>query len=149
MADVTIQPATSDDAAAVERLLTANGLPLDGVRDHLATALVARRDGELLGCAALELYPDGALLRSVAVAPAARGSGLGRRLTEAALALADRRGAPAVFLLTTTAEGYFPRFGFAVVPRTEVPPGVQQSVEFRSACPASAIVMRREPRVTA
>ena len=83
------------------------------------------------------------------VAPEARGTGLGHRLTEAALALADRLGAPAVFLLTTTAERFFPRFGFRVVSRDEVPPGVQQSVEFRSACPASATVMRRGTAATA
>ena len=47
--------------------------PLDGLADHLATTLVARRDGAIVGSAALEMYPDGALLRSVAVAPTCRG----------------------------------------------------------------------------
>jgi amino-acid N-acetyltransferase len=48
-----------------------------------------------------------------------------------------------VFLLTTTAERFFPRFGFEEIARDEVPASVQASVEFQSACPASAIVMRK------
>jgi amino-acid N-acetyltransferase len=48
-----------------------------------------------------------------------------------------------VFLLTTTAEGFFPRFGFEAVRHADVPASVQASVEFQSACPASAIVMRK------
>lgn len=48
---------------------------------------------------------------------------------------------PAVYLLTTSAESYFPKFGFVRVTREHVPASVKESIEFRSACPASAIVM--------
>jgi amino-acid N-acetyltransferase len=64
-------------------------------------------------------------------------------LTEAALRLARAHRAEQVFLLTTTAEGFFPRFGFEAVRHADVPASVQASVEFQSACPASAIVMRK------
>jgi amino-acid N-acetyltransferase len=127
----------------VLELLSQHRLPLEGVREHLETMLVARQDGRIVGTAALELYADGALLRSVAVAPALQGTGLGRRLIEAALEVARARGMRDVFLLTTTADGYFPRFGFARIERTSVPASVQASVEFRSACPASAVAMHR------
>ena len=49
---------------------------------------------------------------------------------------------PDVYLLTTTAEQFFPKWGFVQIPRDDVPAGVQQSVEFQSACPSTAIVMR-------
>jgi arsenate reductase len=91
----------------------------------------------------LELYADGALLRSVAVDPARQGRRLGHQLTEAALRLAQSHGADRVFLLTTTAERFFPKFGFEAIARAEVPASVQASVEFQSACPESAIVMRK------
>jgi len=68
---------------------------------------------------------------------------LGRELTQAAVRLAEERRVPAIYLLTTTAADYFPRFGFERVTRADVPTGVQQSVEFASACPATAIVMRK------
>lgn len=141
---VRIERATEADGPSLVRLLTESGLPTDGLADHLETAFVAREETRTVGCAALEVYADGALLRSVAVSPEARGGGLGRRLTEAALALAESLDAPAVYLLTTTAEEYFPRLGFVAISRAEVPAGVRASVEFRSACPATAVVMRRE-----
>jgi len=138
-----VQPARPEDFDAIARLLGDHELPVDGLRDHLATTLVARDADAIVGSAALEMYADGALLRSVAVAPALQGSGLGRTLTDAAIALARTRRSPALYLLTTTAERYFPKFGFERVERRDVPPGVQASVEFTSACPASAIVMRK------
>ena len=48
-----------------------------------------------------------------------------------------------MYLLTTTAEGWFPRFGFERIAREEVSEAVRGSVEFGGACPATAAVMRR------
>jgi amino-acid N-acetyltransferase len=138
-----IEHAQASDGEAVLHLLRQNGLPVEGLVEHLDTTLVARQDGRIIGSAALELYSEGALLRSVAVAPGQQGQGLGRELTDAAIRLAHNLGAPAIYLLTTTAEGFFPRFGFERVTRAEVPVSVQASVEFTSACPSSATVMRK------
>jgi amino-acid N-acetyltransferase len=143
VSEVRIDDATPADASAVLGLLERTRLPIDGLVDHLSTTLVARQSGRVVGSAALEVYNDGALLRSVAVDPELQGTGLGHRLTEAATARAVEMGVPAVFLLTTTAENFFPKFGFSRIEREDVPAGVQQSVEFRSACPASAVVMRK------
>ena len=60
---------------------------------------------------------------------------------EAALAEAAAAGTRDIYLLTTTAGGYFPRFGFTVVSRADVPASVQASVEFTTACPNTATVM--------
>ena len=138
-----IDRAVSADADDVLRLLEQNELPLDGLREHLDTTLVAREGGEVVGSAALEVYDDGALLRSLAVAPRERSRGLGRALTDAAIGLARELHAPAVYLLTTTAETFFPRFGFERIARSDVPESVQRSVEFTSACPSTATVMRK------
>ncbi len=107
-----IETARASDAEAVLSLLEQNHLPPDGLRGHLATTLIARRNGQVVGSAALEVYPDGALLRSVAVTPELQGHHLGRQLTVAALQLAHDLHLPAVYLLTTTAKRYFPKFGF-------------------------------------
>ena len=136
-----LRPATSADLAAVERLLTSSGLPLDGVRDSLSSFVVAEHDGALVGVAGLEACGRHALLRSVAVDPAWRSRGLGRVLVHRMIAEAERRGCPALYLLTTTAERYFPSFGFREVSRAEVPADVAATAEFRGACPASATVM--------
>src|SRR5262245_37794934 len=128
--DVAIERARAEDAPAVLRLLADQHLPVAGLTDHLATALVARFHGQVAGSAALELYPDGALLRSVAVAVGLEKRGVGAKLVTAALQLAADLFVPAVYLLTTTAEAYFSRFGFERVERSQVPRTVQQSVEF-------------------
>jgi amino-acid N-acetyltransferase len=137
-----IDTARSDDLDAILDLLTLNGLPLDGLRDHLRTTLVGREDGHVVASAALELYADSALLRSVAVSPSLQSRGLGQALTRAALALAGEHRVAAVYLLTTTADAFFPRFGFVRVTRQDVPEAVRQSVELTSACPSTATVMR-------
>ena len=139
----SIERARANDGPPILQLLSAAGLPVDGLLEHLDTALVARADGRVVGCAALEVYADGALLRSVVVDDSVNGQGIGSRLTTAALDLASALGIPVIYLLTTTAEEFFPRFGFVRIPRSEVPASVQMSVEFRSACPSTATVMRR------
>lgn len=138
-----IGKARPEEVDDVLGLLAENHLPIEGLREHVETTIVARQDGRIVGSAALEMYPDGALLRSVAVAPALQRHRVGRELTEAAIRLAQERRAPAIYLLTTTAEHYFPKFGFERIARTEVPATVQTSVEFTSACPSSATVMRK------
>ena len=142
--DIVVDRARPEDAETIVELLKAQHLPPDGLLDHLATTFVARQNGHVVGSAALEVYVDGALLRSVAVAPALRGRGVGRDLTEAALVAARGLRIPALYLLTTTADHYFPKFGFERITRADVPASVQASVEFTSACCASAVVMRKQ-----
>lgn len=141
---IQIEPAQPEDWPALQKLLTASQLPLDGLANHLSSTLVARDGAELIGSAAIEPYGQAALLRSVAVTPEYRGAGLGQQLTQAALDLAWAQGIREVYLLTETAATYFPRFGFVALSRDDVAPAVQQSVEFQGACPTSALVMRAE-----
>jgi amino-acid N-acetyltransferase len=139
----TLRPARADDLAAVERLLTESKLPFDGVADALSTFIVAESGKELVGVAGLEVCCDNALLRSVAVAPEWRSRGVGRELVMRIVADAESRGIHALYLLTLTAERYFPSFGFRTIAREAVPEDVRATEEFRSMCPASATVMVR------
>lgn len=134
--------AARDDWPALSALLTECRLPVEGLEEHLPTTLVARAGGRLVASAALELYGAEALLRSVAVAGPYRGRGLGRRMVEGALDLARARGVVEVYLLTLTAAAFFERLGFDRVGRDAVPARVQQSLEFRALCPATAVAMR-------
>ncbi len=141
----TLRLADQRDEAAVHALLTQSSLPVDGVSEALLGFIVAEDHGTIVGVAGIERCGSGehALLRSVAVTPAWRNRGLGRKLVARALAEAEARGVSAMYLLTTTAEGYFPSFGFAVTPREEVPDDVRNTGEFKSVCPVSATVMKR------
>ncbi len=140
--NVIIRPAGPQDLVAVRELLSVAALPLDGVPEKLAHFLVAERDGMVVGAIGLEPYGDAALLRSAVVSPSLRGTGVGERLVQTLLARAHDAGVRELVLLTTTAERWFPRFGFARIDRAEAPVALHASEEFRGACPASAVVMR-------
>ncbi|MEP6691606.1 MAG: arsenic resistance N-acetyltransferase ArsN2 [Gemmatimonadaceae bacterium] len=138
----TIRRPIADDLPAIERLLRASGLPVDGVAEALPTFFVALHDAALVGVAGLEVCCDNALLRSVAIAPEWRSRGLGRSLVNHIIADGESRGLRSLYLLTTTAEHYFPSFGFTRVERDAVPADVRATAEFQGACPASATAMR-------
>jgi amino-acid N-acetyltransferase len=139
---VRLRAAMPEDNPAILELLHANQLPRAGFVDAVTAAIVACEGDRIVGAAGLEVYPGGALLRSVVVDERARGRGLGQQLTRAALEAAGARGVSDVYLLTTTAGEFFPKLGFTVIDRADIPASVQQSVEFRGACPASALAMR-------
>jgi amino-acid N-acetyltransferase len=139
----TIRGATAGDFGAVARLLQENSLPVDGVSDALADFLVAEADSRIVGVVGMEYRGAYGLLRSLAVDPDWRGRGVARSLVERIIAEAETRGTRALYLLTTTAEHYFPRFGFNVASRESVPLEIRATVEFQDACPVSATVMCR------
>lgn len=140
-----IRPARPTDLPAILALLEGASLPREGVAEHLEGFFVAESQGSeppIVACGGLERYGKSALLRSVAILPEARGEGLGSRVVEALVAFARREGTDSVVLLTTTAAAFFPRFGFRVIARADVPDAVHRSREFQGACPASATAMR-------
>ncbi len=139
---ITIEAAGAAELPAVLELLDRVQLPGEDLENHLDGMLVARRAGQVVGSATLELYGESALLRSVVVDAGLQGRGLGVGLTQAALDLARERGVVRVYLLTETAGEFFPRFGFRRVARSDVAPEVTRSVEFGSVCPDTALVMQ-------
>ena len=138
-----IRSAKDSDLSAVERLLAASDLPTDGVRDNFSSFVVADDNGAITGAIGLEKYGSAALLRSAVVSADSRGSGIGRKLVEQLLRRAEEAGVDELYLLTTTAEDYFPKFGFIRTSRAAVPDSVKSSAEFRGACPDTAVVMTR------
>jgi len=138
-----IERALETDRSAIERLLTDAGLPLDGLEAALPTAVIARAEDGIAGCAAVETYGSTGLLRSVCVAPSFRGGGLGRKLVAAAERLAEEMGASEIYLLTESAAAWFPLLGYAAATRASVPATLAASPEFASACPQSAVLLHK------
>ena len=127
----SITPAMPGDMRAILDLVDAVHLPPEGIAEAMEYFWVARTGERIVGTVGLEVYDDMALLRSLAVTPACQRTGLGRALTETALAYLTTRQFRAVYLLTTTAEAFFARHDFCFVERDAVPASVQQSVEFQ------------------
>jgi N-acetylglutamate synthase-like GNAT family acetyltransferase len=150
----TFRAATVGDTPAILQLLTGAGLPVEGVADLLAADarqfVVAETDArDVVAVAGLERCCNNALLRSVAVRDDWQRNGLGHQLVQRVVCEAELRGIEALYLLTMTAEHYFPRFGFDVVARDAVPAEIANTLEFKSACPASAVAMARALGATA
>ena len=138
-----IERATESDTPAVEALLAAAGLPLEGAVEALSMGVVARDGEAVVGAAAVEPFGSAGLLRSVVVAEPLRGTGVGRELVAAAEDLARERGLRDLYLLTETAAGWFPRLGYAVVSREEARAAVGDSIEFTMVCATTGVPMRR------
>ena len=142
---VSVRAATDADLQNILSLLSASDLPTVGVAESLAGFTVAEHDGRIVGVVGIETCcREYALLRSTAVAPEFRKHGIGRRLVERAIAGAEANGFSALYLLTNTAETYFPSFGFTRVARESVPDEVKATEEFTSICCSSATVMALE-----
>ena len=137
----SIRAATAADLEGVEALLKENSLPTVGVTEIIGDFLVADAGGEVVGVVGMEYCCNYGLLRSTAVSPKWRSQGIARQLVEQIIARAESRGIHALYLLTTTAESYFPSFGFQRTTRDTVPEEIKATDEFRGACPASATVM--------
>lgn len=135
--------ATPADVPAVEALLSAAGLPLDGARDALALGVVGREGVRVVAAAAVERYGRAGLLRSVVVESAARGAGLGHAIVRAAEDAARAAGIGELYLLTETAIDWFPRLGYEVVPRSEAAAVVGESIEFTTVCRDTGVPMRK------
>jgi arsenate reductase len=135
-----IAPASPEDRAEIEQLLTTAGLPLDGLDD--TELVIARIDGALVGAAGLERWDSFGLLRSVVVAAAHRRSHIAELLVRDRLCAARFDGLAAVYLLTTGAADYFARFGFAVVDRAGMPRVLAKSTQLAIPACSTAIAMK-------
>lgn len=133
--------ARAEDLAPLVQLLTAADLVVDDVGDHVGEATLAISEGAMVGVAIVERHGESGLLRSVAVTPALRGVGIANAVCAEALRRAD--GIRRAYLLTTSAVGYFTRFGFHEVGRDEAPAEIRASREFRELCPRTAVLMMR------
>ena len=138
------EPARPADFAAIVRLLDDAALPhADLTPEHLAHFLVLRDGDAIAGVVGMEVRDDAGLLRSLAVAADRRGGGLASRLVDALEARARASGIRTLYLLTTTAEGFFARLGYAPADRATVPAAILATEEFRSICPSTAACMAK------
>jgi len=71
-----------------------------------------------------------------------RGQNIGASLVQKIIERGVTARRSAVYLLTTTARDYFPRFGFEACSRDDAPDAIRECWEFRAGCPDTATFMR-------
>jgi amino-acid N-acetyltransferase len=130
------------NVSAAKQLLSESDLPVaDITAQHMRHFFGCGSDLKLEGLVGLELYGEVALLRSLAVRFENRGTGLGTKLVERAEGHAREKGVTSLYLLTTTAEAFFLRRGYARVPREDAPAEIIGTREFAGLCPSTSAFM--------
>jgi amino-acid N-acetyltransferase len=141
---VRLRAGTTQDTSSICALLTADDLPTADLSTSSPQFIVALDDANtIVAAGALEAHGDAALLRSVVVARALRGTGLGRQVVQELERIARIARVKQLALLTQSASQFFERQGYRVIARQAAPESLQRTEEFRSLCPASAICMAK------
>ena len=134
----------AQDFGVITALLEAEQLPVSDLTTvNWFSLLGIRIEDQLIAVGGLELCGYYLLLRSVVIAPAHRGNGVGARIVEALHLKAKQSGYQAVYLLTMDAQPYFQNiFNYRIIERTDAPTDITLSSQFRETCPGDASLMK-------
>lgn len=99
--------------------------------------------GRLVGLGGLEIYGSRALLRSIAVSKEFQDKKAGRFICQWIENWAAENQLSELYLLTTTAPGFFAHLGYRVIHRNEFPEPLRQTMQFSELCPASSVCMMK------
>jgi amino-acid N-acetyltransferase len=143
-----IEPERARDRTRVLELLQKADLPVDDLHAGGAPVdfLVMRELGQVVGAVGLQSADGAGLLRSLVVLPSLHRQGRGAALVGAVERLAARRGMDDLYLLTTTVPGFFALLDYLRVDRATVPLALQQTSQFASLCPKTAVCMHKRLR---
>lgn len=131
--------------SAAVALLTSANLPVEDLTDqHCRHFFFLGPSAAPEGLVGLEIFGPIALLRSLVITAAQRGTGAGTRLLLHAEAHAREQGVRQVYLLTTTAEDFFARRGYQRCAREAAPAAIRSTREFAGICPASSAFMCKQ-----
>ena len=130
--------------AAIQLLRNAQLPTGDLTESHVERFFFAGPSSQPTGLVGLAKFDDVALLRSLVVAEERRGMGDGQRLLAHIEDYARAEGIRTLYLLTTTAEPFFAKRGFARASREAAPAPIRSSREFAGLCPASSAFMAKQ-----
>jgi N-acetylglutamate synthase-like GNAT family acetyltransferase len=105
---------------AIEVLVAAVGGDLEDLREE--QFVVAAEDRSILGCGRLRPHPDCWELASLAVAAEAQARGIGGSVVKSLL---EPHQGPIYLVCEDQVVGFFSRFGFRVIPTSQIPAGLR------------------------
>jgi len=147
MNGLRVRSAVANDLVAIIGLLADADLPVEDLNERkLSLFYFAESDVGSAGVIGLERHGHVGLLRSLVVAPSARGQGLGKKMVDTLEANAIDTGVTELWLLTIDAEKFFRRLKYKTVSRELVPDAIRGTEEFSNLCPGTAHLMVKSLR---
>ena len=135
-------PAQGNLRQKVIGLLQENELPVSDL-DEDKSLFALLQNGEVIGTGGLEVFADCAFLRSVSVKRHFQTKGLGKFINQELERIAKEQRVSCLYLLTTTAKGFFSKQGYEVIDRDDAPAAIKNTSEFSFTCSSSATLMRK------
>lgn len=138
--------ASAEDEKQIKQILAASDLHHHDIRSSQLSHFIIVKDENALalaGVVGLEQKGDVGLLRSLAVAQTYRRQGLATQLVNKVEEYARSQQVDTLYLLTLTAEGFFAGRGYQKTDRESAPDALQETTEFKSLCPQTAVCMRK------
>ncbi|CAB5091680.1 hypothetical protein D3OALGA1CA_5507 [Olavius algarvensis associated proteobacterium Delta 3] len=133
------------EASQVTAFISECGLHTEDITPaKLRHFIIARKGSRIVGTVGIEAAGSYALLRSLAVAEPFRRKRLGTRLAESMEKYARDHEVKHLYLLTRTAEAFFSSVGFNTSERAAAPASIQDTEEFRTLCPDTAVCMYKK-----
>ena len=135
-----VRPARTRDLPGIEKLVASVGGDLEALRvEYFIVATDA--DERIIGCGRLKPYPGFCELASIAVADQWRSAGVGQAVVRRLL---ESHQGPVYLLCEDNVVDFFRRFGFDLVPMSEIVAGLQSKLERYVAEVGRINVMRRD-----
>ena len=138
--------ASTEDEKQIKQVLEASDLHHQDISPSaLQDFLIVKDDNAstIVGVVGLEQKGNVGLLRSLAVAKAYRRQGLAIQLVTKIEEYARSKKVATLYLLTLTAEDFFSKRGYQKADRKSAPPVLQETTEFKSLCPETAVCMKK------
>ncbi len=138
--------ASAEDEKQIKQILADSDLHHHDIRSSQLSHFIIVKDDNALslaGVVGVEQKGDVGLLRSLAVAQAYRRQGLATQLVNKIEEYARSQQIDTLYLLTLTAEDFFAGRGYQKTDRESAPDVLQETTEFKSLCPQTAVCMRK------
>lgn len=141
--NIEFKKTSPERVSEVLELLTLANLPTLDIGENVELFSLETNE-EIIGTGGLEIIGQMALLRSVSVVKSQKNSGYGYFIIQNLEEYAKAQKIKELYLLTTTAKEFFEKkCNYEVVERVNVPIEIQNSQQFASVCPSSAVVMKK------
>jgi amino-acid N-acetyltransferase len=142
MINLTLKLAINEELDKALKLLASNQLPTIDIGKNVELYTVYDHQN-LIGTIGLEAYDTEGLLRSFCLDFEVQNKGFGSQILTIFEGIIKEKGIHNLYLLTTTAKGFFEKNNYKIISREDVSEAIRQTAEFKGVCPSSAIVMKK------